>query len=84
MGGEGAMMNANISLKNNRKLLSKRTGKTGLSGSYSKVELRDFPEATPQALKELREKLQRENKRMKVKQFLVLLVVIFLLILVFV
>ena len=67
MGGEGSMMAANNSLKNNRSLLSKRKEKNSLSGSYSNVELATFPKATPQGLKRIREKIKQENKQMRVK-----------------
>jgi hypothetical protein len=42
MGGEGAMMAANQSLKANRGQLSKQNRRQGLSGSYSKVKLKPF------------------------------------------
>ena len=70
MGGEGSMMAANNSLKNNRSLLSKRKEKNSLSGSYSHVELADFPKATPQGLRRLREKMQQENKQRGIKLIL--------------
>ncbi len=80
MGGEGSMMNANVSLKNNRNLLSKKIGNGGLSGNYSNVELAEFPKATPHELKRLREKLQKENKQIRIKQYIILAVVMFVLI----
>ncbi|MEC3907126.1 hypothetical protein VOI54_08845 [Tamlana sp. 2201CG12-4] len=70
MGGEGAMAAANNSLKNNRSLLSKRKEKKALSGSYANVEMREFPEATPEKLREIKERLQRENNQAKVKHFI--------------
>ena len=68
MGGEGSMMSANNSLKNNRSLLSKRKEKNSLSGSYSNVELADFPEATPEQLERIKAKLQQEQKQIRKKQ----------------
>ena len=68
MGGEGSMMSANNSLKNNRSLLSKRKEKNSLSGSYSNVELADFPEATPEQLERIKAKLQQEQKQIRNKQ----------------
>lgn len=40
MGGEGAMMAANNSLKNNRSLLAKRNKTKALEGSYANIELK--------------------------------------------
>lgn len=80
MGGEGSMMAANNSLKNNRSLLSKRKEKSGLSGSYSNVKLADFPEATPQELMRIKKKIQRDNKQEKVKQLVLFIVLIIIVI----
>ncbi len=67
MGGEGSMAAANNSLKNNRSLLSKRKAKGALEGSYSGVELKEFPEATPKQLEEIKEKMQKEIKKARLK-----------------
>lgn len=48
MGGEGSMAAANALLKNNRSQFAKRKDKKALSGSYSNVEIKKFPEATPE------------------------------------
>ena len=66
MGGEGAMMAANQSLKNNRSLASKRRENTALSGSYANIKLKEFPKATPEQLKAIKEKTIRENKKSQV------------------
>ena len=71
MGGEGTMMAANNSLKNNRSLLSKRKEKNSLSGSYSNVKMADFPKATAQELKRIKEKMRIENRQARVKQWIV-------------
>lgn len=63
MGGEGAMMAAISSLKNNRSLVSKRKERSVLSGSYSNVTLKEFPKATPQGLAKLKERIQSENRK---------------------
>ncbi|MDD7886611.1 hypothetical protein [Flavivirga sp. 57AJ16] len=85
MGGEGAMMAANNSLKNNRSLLSKRKEKSALGGSYSNVKLAIFPEATPEQLKEIKEKIKQENKQNRQKLIIVfsLMIVLLLLVLVY-
>ncbi len=67
MGGEGSMMAAINSLKNNRSLLSKRKEKGALEGSYANVKLAEFPKAIPEQLKEIRNKTIKENKKAKVK-----------------
>jgi len=71
MGGEGSMMAANNSLKNNRSLLSKRREKNALSGSYSKLELKDFPDSTPEALELIKQKIKREKRQTLIKTILV-------------
>tara|TARA_R110002049_G_scaffold293731_1_gene478941 strand:+ start:20776 stop:21036 length:261 start_codon:yes stop_codon:yes gene_type:complete len=71
MGGEGSMMAANNSLKNNRSLISKRKEKSTLSGSYSNLELKEFPKTTPEDLAKLREKIMHENQVLRKKQWFV-------------
>lgn len=75
MGGEGSMAAANNSLKNNRNLL-KNKRKGSLSGSYANIELKEFPEATPEQLKEIKEKIIKQNKADKTKQLIVFLILI--------
>ena len=67
MGGEGSAMAANTSLKNNRNLLSKRKEKASLEGSYSGIELKKFPKATEADLIKIRERMELENKKWKIK-----------------
>ena len=43
MSGEGAMMTANNSLKNNRSLFAKRNKIKAFEGSYANIELNSFP-----------------------------------------
>ncbi|MCL6294175.1 hypothetical protein [Jejuia spongiicola] len=83
MGGEGSMMAANNSLKNNRDLISKRKERGGLSGSYSNAKLAEFPTATPEQLNEIREKILKQNRVHKVKLLIVFGVIITVLILFF-
>jgi hypothetical protein len=71
MGGEGAMMAANNSLKNNRSLLSKRKERTALEGSYSNIELKEFPKASEEDLLKIRERMQLENKKRRLKLYVV-------------
>ncbi len=71
MGGEGAMMAANNSLKNNRNLISKRREKSGLSGRYSNAKLADFPKATPEQLSEIRKRILKQNRTQRIKLFIV-------------
>ena len=69
------MAAANNSLKNNRNLLKKKR-KGSLSGSYANVELKEFPEATPEQLKEIKERIKREQKLIRKKQIFAMLVII--------
>ncbi|GAA4281348.1 hypothetical protein [Gaetbulibacter aestuarii] len=66
MGGEGFMMHANKSLKENRSLLAKRKDKQNLQGSYAKVKLAKFPKATSEQLEKIRKRMQAENRRNKI------------------
>ncbi|WP_282123915.1 hypothetical protein [Algibacter mikhailovii] len=76
MGGEGAMAAANNSLKNNRSLLSKRKDRKALSGSYEQVEIKDFPQATPEKLMEIKERLTKENKKARITYLVGFIVII--------
>ena len=80
MGGEGAMMAANNSLKNNRSLLSKRKDAKALEGSYANIELKEFPKATAEQLQEIRERIQIKNKQNRFRQFLAIIFIIVVLI----
>jgi len=83
MGGEGSMMAANNSLKNNRKLISKRKERNGLCGSYSNTEIKEFPKARPEQLKEIKERIIKENRQTRTKQILIILVLFLSLVLFF-
>ncbi|WP_405296567.1 hypothetical protein [Algibacter sp. Ld11] len=63
MGGEGSMMAANQSLKNNRNLTAKRKEKGVLSGSYANIELKEFPKATQEQLDTIKEQTIKNNKK---------------------
>ncbi len=82
MGGEGSMMASNQSLKDNRAQL-KRKGKGGLEGSYAGIELKEFPKASEEQLLEIKERIQRENKRNRSKQIILLITFITLILLIF-
>lgn len=77
MGGEGSMMHAIKSLKNNRSLLSKRKEKGALSGSYENIKLKELPKATPEQLLKIKKKLKRENREARIKNILLFLVLLF-------
>lgn len=83
MGGEGSMMAANQSLKTNRNQL-KRKERNALEGSYAHIELKEFPKATEAQLKEIKERVQRENKLARTKQLILLLIFIIAIFLFFV
>ena len=71
MGGEGSMMAANNSLKNNRNLVAKRKETKALSGSYANMKLAKFPKATPEELERIKKKIQSDNKQLRRKQFII-------------
>ncbi len=81
MGGEGSMMAANNSLKNNRNLVAKRKEKKALSGSYANLKLAEFPKATPEELKRIKEKIQRENKLLRIKQIIIVSILLCIIVL---
>ncbi|WP_418510916.1 hypothetical protein [Corallibacter sp.] len=78
MGGEGSMMAANNSLKNNRSLVAKRKEANALSGSYASVQMKEFPKATPEMLETIKVKLQKERKQRLIKQVVVCSIIIIL------
>ena len=66
MGFGGSVQAMITTLKNNEKMRSKRGDfkRSVHSSGYSKQKPEyNFPEATPQMLKEIRERLQKERKR---------------------
>lgn len=82
MGGEGAMMAAINSLKNNRKLLIKRKDTKALEGSYSSIELKEFPKATEAQLKAIKQRIQLQNRNYRIKLivisgFIVIIIITF-------
>jgi hypothetical protein len=62
MAGEGFMLSANTSLKNNKRSKKSRLEKFVNTTSNGQSELIDHKTATPEMLAEIREKLQTENK----------------------
>jgi hypothetical protein len=83
MGGEGAMMAANRSLKANRGQLSKQNRRQGLSGSYSKVKLKPFPKATQEQIETIKTRIENENRRRNKLTVAILISLITLIILFF-
>ncbi|WP_298498757.1 hypothetical protein [uncultured Algibacter sp.] len=77
MGGEGSMLAAIKSLKNNRNLLSKRKEKSALGGSYANIRLKELPEATPEVLQEIKQRIIRERKQARIKSISIFLVLLF-------
>jgi hypothetical protein len=73
MGGGGAMMMAVQAIRNNKKLLSKRKGRSLslVTNSNKKTEY-NLPKATPKKLEEIKIRLQKENKQRKVKRLVLL------------
>ncbi|WP_452222598.1 hypothetical protein [Lacinutrix chionoecetis] len=77
MGGEGAMMHANQSLKANRKLVGKRKEKrfSFVHTSTEKTEY-DLPQSTPETLKIIRQNMKRENRSNRIKRFVILILTV--------
>ena len=84
MGGEGAMMAANQSLKSNRSQLRRkeRSFNKLFSNSEEKPEY-DFPNATPQKLHNIKKKLVLDRKVRRTKIFLFVGICLFLISVIF-
>lgn len=70
MGGEGAMMAMITSLKNNNRRKKRMPFDKQCASGYGageKVEF-DFPEVTPEVLKNIRERLQKERRQLLWRQ----------------
>lgn len=70
MGGEGAMMAMITSLTNNSRRKKRTQFKKENVGGYGdgeKVEF-DFPEVTPEVLRAIRDRLQKERKLLLIKR----------------
>ena len=80
MGGEGSMMAANNSLKNNRNLVAKRKEEKALSGSYANMNLAKFPKATTEDLERIKRKIQSDNKQLRRKQITIFGIIIVILV----
>jgi len=85
MGGEGAMMQANQSLKANRKLVGNRKENrfSFISTSAEKTEY-NLPKSTPETIKRIKEKIKRENKIRMQKRLMLMGVLIIILVSAFV
>ena len=76
MGGEGSMMSMIQTLRNNKKMMSKRKDKKSFEGSYANVTMREFPKASPEQLKMIRQRMQLENKKRLKIQIVFLLTIV--------
>lgn len=80
----GAVQSAMTTIKNNRKLLSKRKKlKNRLSGNEKEGLEFKSPNATSSQLKRIREKMKYEQRRTRKKQIIVLVVLMSIIISVF-
>ncbi|UOX32358.1 hypothetical protein LXD69_09870 [Flavobacterium sediminilitoris] len=80
MAGEGSMMHANTSLKNNRRNRKSRLENFVNTTSNGYTEFVDPNKATPEVLAEIREKLQVENKIILRKKIIITTAVLVLII----
>jgi len=83
MGGEGSMMRMIHTLRNNKSMLTKRKERKALQGSYANIKL-EFPKATPEVIIRIREKVIRQQKQTKKRQFIALGIVLTFLIILFI
>ncbi|WP_445712612.1 hypothetical protein [Flavobacterium sp.] len=83
MAGEGFMLSANTSLKNNKRSKKSRLEKFVNTTSNGQSELIDHKTETPEMLAEIREKLQTENKLQLRKKIIKTLIFIAIIIIVF-
>ena len=82
MAGEGFMMSANTSLKNNRRNKTSRLEKFVNTTSNGQDEFVDPIKATPEQLATIRQKLQAENKATLRKKIIMTVSIIGLILLV--
>lgn len=74
-------------IKNNKSIMldkSRRFRKTTGGFDWSKSQQFDFPQTTQEELKRIREKLKRENRQTRIKQILVLSIIMLVLIFAFI
>lgn len=78
MGFGGSAQSMITIIKNNKNILSKRKKFKRSPGGYTHNEKPefDFPEATPQMLKEIRLRLKNERKQVLIKRFIVLIILV--------
>lgn len=68
MAGEGSMMSANTSLKNNRRNRTSKLEKFVNTTTNDNIEFVDPNTATPEELAAIRQRLQEENKAIQKKK----------------
>ena len=68
MAGEGSMMSANTSLKNNRRNRTSKLEKFVNTTTNDSIEFVDPNTATPEELAAIRQRLQQENKAIQKKK----------------
>lgn len=68
MAGEGFMMSANTSLKNNRRNKTSKLEKFVNTTTNDNIEFVDSNTATPEELAAIRQRLQQENKAIQKKK----------------
>ncbi|HLT33690.1 MAG TPA: hypothetical protein VKZ98_07875 [Aquaticitalea sp.] len=84
MGGEGAMMTMITSLKNNNRRKKRAQfdiEKIGSYGDGEKVEF-DFPEVTPEVLKNIRDRLQKERRQLMIFRYVLVAIATIILIII--
>ena len=85
MGGEGAMMAAITSLKNNSRRHKRVQFDKDKVGGYANGEKLQFdvPEVTPEVLRNIRDRLQKERRQLLWKRGVLLLIIALILIILF-
>ena len=76
MAGEGSMMHATTSLKNNRRIKTSRLEKFVNTTSNGYDEFADYIKATPEQLAAIRQKLQQENQALLRKKIILTLSIV--------
>lgn len=84
MGGEGAMMAMITSLKNNSRRHRRTQFDKQSAGGYGSGEKAEFdcPEVTPEVLKHIRDRLQKERRQLFRKRGILVAIIVLALILV--
>lgn len=74
MGGEGAMMQANQSIKYNKSLIERRKKDKDKTGIYSHIKV-EFPKSRPEEVLRVRKAMLEQNRNRFIKRLALFIVI---------